>query len=287
MKARQDIEELRIFAALGIVWYHSQVQGKNIAYTGLVIFLILAVFLSGDNSKPVFLRAKRLLVPWIIWFAFYGFLRLCTHNSLIPLENGVIAGILTGPRSHLWFLPFIFLVLIAIDGLKHKVGQPTLGYCGAGLAILTLVSSPIWREVSIRSGYPWAQYAQAAAGVFIGIFFFSLHAMQEWSIIPLFLIVLLASAAAIGLPGVGVPYLIGVGSCLLLLRNPKQTTSFQITSMSQCMFGVYLLHPFFLTVASRLGFPNNIWLPVTVFLCSWLIVWVFRKLFPKLSRYIV
>ena len=113
MKIRQDIELLRVLSALGIVWFHSETKGSNFGHSGLIFFLILSVFLGGgQQNSSIQKRAKRLLVPWLIWFAYYGAINLVLQKSVIPLNNGLIAGVLSGPRIHLWYLPFIFFVLI-------------------------------------------------------------------------------------------------------------------------------------------------------------------------------
>lgn len=161
MKVRQDIEILRVLSAFGIVWFHSGAPGRAFAYSGLVIFIILSVYLSQHGNQHIStrfkIRARRLLVPWSIWFTFYGLIRLLTQKPLRPLENGAIAGVLSGPSSHLWYLPFTFVLLVIIDSARVKLPPSILAWTGYALAILAFVSWGRWSVPENPSEYLWMQ----------------------------------------------------------------------------------------------------------------------------------
>lgn len=172
-QVHQDIEILRVLSAFGIVWFHASAPGRDFGYSGLVVFLILSVFLSQNTyhhtRKSFMVRVRRFLVPWIIWFVFYGSIRLLTNKTIVPLENGIVAGILSGPSSHLWYLPFIFLVLATIDWVSTKLRPSVLAWIGYAFAIVALLS---WGRGTVPlnpAEYPWTQYAHAMTGVSIGI----------------------------------------------------------------------------------------------------------------------
>lgn len=58
MKVRQDIEILRVLSAFGIVWFHSGAPGRAFAYSGLVIFIILSVYLSQHGNQHISTRFR-------------------------------------------------------------------------------------------------------------------------------------------------------------------------------------------------------------------------------------
>jgi surface polysaccharide O-acyltransferase-like enzyme len=286
MQIRQDIEALKLASALGIVWFHSGAEGAGIGYSGLVAFLILSVFLSGHTSGVnAGARARRLLVPWLVWAALYGFLRFVRRQPVISLKNGLAAGILSGPSIHLWYLPFIFMVLVALDVAKTRVSLSLLCYSGAILAVLTFISSGEWIGASLRAGYPWAQYSYAAAGIFTGMYLMGVRAINRQHRIPLLLLILLSAAAAIPLSGIGLSYLIGIAACAPVLLSPAPMLAVDIRPVSQCSFGIYLIHPLILMVANGLKVNIGMLLPVIVFFLSGLLVWYFRRSFPGAAKY--
>ena len=77
---RTDVEFLRIIAALGIVWFHSGLDvGRDIAYSGLVVFLIFSSYFAVKSNKEysVLSRASRFLIPCALGlpFCLIAFLR--------------------------------------------------------------------------------------------------------------------------------------------------------------------------------------------------------------------
>lgn len=287
MKIRQDIELLRILSAFGIVWFHSKISGSNYGYAGLIFFLILSVYLGG-GQKNISLqkRARRLLIPWCVWFVFYGAINLLLQKPLVPLHNGLIAGLLAGPRIHLWYLPFVFFVLILMDAIKPRINLSILAYSGAVLAIVILMTSGLWCESIIRLGQPWAQYAHAVPSIFVGVFFLGFHAINKKFSIPLLMLMLLASAYKPQSDFYA--YTIGIFAFSLLLLQIPIPAIIDVRPVSQLSLGIYLLHPFLILMARRLDLIHlGIILPVIVYILSGIFVWLFVKWFPKFSRYVV
>lgn len=92
------IDTLRIIAAVGIVWFHTEgAPYRQIGYAGLPIFLLIFFSLitrrSYAETATHFLRRRyeRLLKPWLFWSAVYGACRL--PRPLRPW---------TGPRWAEW-----------------------------------------------------------------------------------------------------------------------------------------------------------------------------------------
>ena len=291
---RYDVDFFRILSAAGIVWYHSGVSsGHEISYAGLVFFVILSVYFGGyaGNKRKAFLeRVQRLLVPWVFWGGLYAASNIILGKPLLLCQSGeAIECLLVGPSLHLWYLPFMFAVLVTLDHLRKSMHILMFASLGAFLATLMLASFSLWRVYSLSLGAPWAQHLHALAGVFVGLFFCGLGVMQrktQWTGV---VIVLAAAAVAMPAAGVGLPYFVGIlmTSFCLLTSFSNYFFSFGwgklISSLAQCTFGVYLVHPFFLAVVRKLFFLGGAIAPVVAFSLSFLLIFAFRHFFPRLS----
>lgn len=203
---RQDIEHCRVLAAYGVICYHNGGFGNQIGYAGLIIFLILSVYLAGDSSpRSPADRARRLLTPWLIWFSFYGIIRVFAGKTLLNTQLSPLASVLFGTASHLWYLPYALMVLIFVDQARRLFSPQSVAYFGASMAMLSLAASAVWREPSILIGYPWAQYAHATPAVFAGLFFMGMNAIPVGVRYAATLGILGAAALAMNVHGLGIP----------------------------------------------------------------------------------
>ncbi|MCU6497414.1 acyltransferase [Rugamonas sp. A1-17] len=292
MKRRQEIELLRILSAFGIVWYHTATVGRDIAYSGLIAFLIISMYFSaraGGSSKTMQERARTLLVPWLIWFVFYGFLNVVSNRPYLALDHGIIAGFLAGTSIHLWYLPFIFLAIVFFDRIKEHIDEQTLSYVCIFLAAAILVLNRFWRDQSLAFNYPYAQYAHALDGVLMGVFFANCSALPR-ALRTAFISIVLAACFifALPVPGVGIPYLIGITvAAIILLPKWDLEFDFDIKWISECTLGIYLSHIFWLKVIKKVANINDLVLPFLVFAISALTVWAFKKTAPNLAKYAV
>lgn len=289
MKMRRDVETLRILSAFGIVWFHSGAPGGEFAYSGLVVFLVLSVFLSRksyqDTSRNLKMRARRLLVPWSIWFLFYGLIRIFSQKPIVPLDNGVIAGILSGPSSHLWYLPFIFVLLVIIDSARMKWSPSSLAWTGYVFATVALLSWGRGSVPSSPSGYPWTQYGHAMTGISIGIFMMNYKALPQWLAPYLTVTLLIASASAISIKGYGIPYTVGISLSALFLLSREREIKFNVHPLSRCTLGIYLIHPLILMMLGKYTLATPTAKALLAFGGSTLLIWLFKKYFPDLSSY--
>lgn len=290
VKKRQDIELLRILSAFAIVWFHSEVIGYETAYAGLIVFLILSMYLAGKSTfsgnHRISRRVARLLIPWAVWFIIYGLLNVLAHKSIIPLNHGILAGILSGPRIHLWYIPFIFICLTLFDIVRNYVSNMSIACISAILAIIVLSSAAVWRFESIQLGYPIAQYAHASAGVFIGVFFSYFGVIPKRIGTLLLLIIVVAAASAIPCNGVGIPYLIGIAAgCVVVFQPLAKKSIINLSFISQCTLGIYFIHIIFLLAIKKLNADTGILLPIVAFILSFFTIFLIRRLFPKLAKY--
>lgn len=293
MTRRQDIELLRVISAFGIVWFHSSAVGRDIAYSALIVFLVLSIYLSAQSTKPtrsVVDRAKRLLVPWLVWFVFYGAINLAIHKPFIPLNNGIISGIFVGTRVHLWFLPFIFFILIAFDWLRNRMSPRFIGYACSTLAILIFATASDWRPWALKLGAPFGQYADAVNGIIIGAFLAHYYYMPNL-VRSLLLIIILGLAAYLSMlpmSGVGVYYFIGVSiSAAILLFNLPLPAGINFNWLSECTLGIYLIHPFYIMIFSHSELVSRLSMPFVVFLASAISVILIKRIAPSVAKYTV
>ncbi|MFS2137455.1 acyltransferase family protein [Duganella sp. Dugasp56] len=290
---RQEIEVLRIVSAFGIVWFHNiAIPGQDIGYAGLVAFIIISMYfatLGSTPPKPVAQRARVLLLPWLVWFIFFGCLNLAKHEPFVPLDHGLVAGVLLGSSVHLWYLPFIWIVIVLFDRVKRPLGERTLAYGSVTLALCLLLSCRLWRGPSLALNYPYAQYMHAAAAVFLGVFFANCKVLARPVQLALVAAVLLTIVwFTLSMRGIGVPYLLGVSAAAVtLLPEWQLPPSFNVSGLSECTLGIYLCHVFWLKLLPKLVPMPQMVLPCVVFVASALSVWAFRKTLPRLARYIV
>jgi hypothetical protein len=287
MNYRQDIELFRILSAFGIVWFHSHLGGGDIGYSGLVYFIILSLYLSGDGQN-VIQRSKRLLVPWLFWTLFYGSVNLFRNEPFINTSNGLIAGLLTGSMIHLWYLPFIFFTLILFDEIKKNLTVLKIGYSAALIAFILLISVFLWRDFTNSLGTPWAQYSHALPGVFIGAYFWAFNRLASVFRIFIMLLLFLAALVNINMSGVGISYTIGILLFFpIMLFSPWFNLNVDIRKISGLSLGIYLLHPFIFMVLFKFNLNFGYYSPLVVFITCSVLIWVAKNYFPKLSTYII
>jgi peptidoglycan/LPS O-acetylase OafA/YrhL len=293
MPKRPDIEGLRLLSALGIVWFHAGTSGIALAYSGLVVFLVLSVALGGRSGAPdgatLRRRALRLLRPWLVWFVLYAAFNAVRGLPALPLENGLAAGVLAGPSIHLWYLPFVFGVLVGLDLLRAQVGLRRLGAAAWVLALAVLATAPWWRPVTLDLPYPLLQWADAVAPVLVGIFV--LGAGQWPRPVALAMAGLLVATAA-GLAAFewsGTPYAVGLAAALwLLLRRPGPAVhgSAAFSPWTDCAFGIYLSHSLVFALLLGVPGPPAEALPPAIFALALAATWALRRWAPRLALWL-
>jgi len=299
-----SLDLLRILGAFGIVWFHApgEVAGKNIGYSGLVVFIVISMVLMIPRIPgPRFAvkRVNRLLVPWVFWYFFYGALNVATGDAFLPAEMTSVSAILSGPKWHLWYLPFLFVTSVSIYYLvlllKGLKGFGAIAFY-AFLSLLGLFTTGLWRAWSMNLGSPWAQCMHALPSIFIGtamgyISMISIEAKRNIYITAFSLIVgcIAFWLVSSGYSGVGIPYLLGTGlagAALILNMRPSKI----VTYISNLTFGIYLIHPLvYLLVMKfmKIAFPPSGYIIFLVFVISALLTMCIKITAPRLSKWVV
>ncbi|PTT64972.1 hypothetical protein DBR34_03440 [Stenotrophomonas sp. HMWF003] len=287
----QGIELVRTLAAFAIVWYHSKAVGSEISYSGLSAFLMLTMlFEVGSNwSRRVRIAAlaRRLLIPWAFWFAVFGAINLARHQPFISLEysGGWVAGVFAGSSIHLWYIPFIFALIVALAVVKRSVDRQVLFWLAMTATVVNLATVGQWEPWSRQIGYPLAQWMQASTAVLIGLLI-GLHRSTRWGTQALAVALMLAAATWVfsPLPGVALPHMIAALVLLAALRwGDRIPASPVMQTLANATFGIYLCHPIFLGAAKQL--PLHVALRVTLaFVASALFVIAYQRLRARLKQ---
>jgi surface polysaccharide O-acyltransferase-like enzyme len=293
---RPDIEGLRLASAFGIVWFHAGTSASALAYSGLMVFLVLSVALGGRSGRPdgatLRRRAVRLLRPWLVWFGLYAAFNVARGLPALSLEHGLPAGILAGPSIHLWYLPFVFMVLAGLDLLRAHIAPRTLSAAAFGLALALLATAPGWRPVTLSLIYPALQWADALAPVLVGVF--ALGARDGCWPRPvaraMAAVLVLAAAVLVVFEWVGTPYAVGLAASLfVLLRTPRSAPAWAVkfAPVTDCAFGIYLSHSlvFALLLAHGPELSADA-LPLAIFAVALAGTWALRRGLPRVAAWL-
>jgi peptidoglycan/LPS O-acetylase OafA/YrhL len=288
---RQDIELLRIVSAFGIVWFHSEAPGGPTAYAGLIVFLVLSTYLARRTSDPPRLssiqnRARRLLVPWAVWFLAYGALNVARGDAFLDTRVGVVPAVMSGTSIHLWYLPFVFLCLNAVDLLNAHVASRTAAWFFGASALALTAAAPIWRPITLALPYPNLQWADALAPVAFGLFLQNASALPQPARRAVLATILASAAAASAFNSVGVSYALGFAACAVIATGITAHWTFKgLQRFADLTFGIYLCH--ILVFAGLLRYtdlPGEA-MPFLIFALSAVAVAAGRAIAPGLRSY--
>jgi hypothetical protein len=152
----------RFIAALGIVWFDTQVIGNRIAYVALPFFLVLLSMPSGSSLAA---RAKRLLVPFLVWSVVFAVVQItfAVKYGAPPFGWWDWHMLLAGTWIHLWFLPFAFLATVLSPWFRHPLA--TLGAALSAASLIAIYGTP--------EPAPFGQWTFGLIPVLVGIGFFA------------------------------------------------------------------------------------------------------------------
>ncbi len=223
-----------------------------IGYAGLAYFLVLvpAFGLAGvaSASASTFLpaRARRLLLPWVIWSAIYAALKL----GLMAIERRHVGNlfapfmIVTGTSLHLWFLPYAFVASLCLPPVRQlAIGlrRPAFLLLMAAILLASLMS--FLPALHHQPDPPWAQWAYGlpslVAGLALGLAWLR---RENARLVSLFLLAVTAIAWLVGWRDGVLQLVVAVSAILACLVWPSPTTRFSAFCTRHSM-GVYLVHP--------------------------------------------
>lgn len=256
-----NIDRLRILAAIGVVWFHTEsAPCRHIAYAGLPIFLLIFCSLltshRGVDSTSEFLKRRwhRLLLPWLFWSAVYGLCRLaeaCCTGEVESLRSMLSAEtFLAGTSIHLWYLPYAFLWGLIIHALNrrtsHLGAEPLIALSTvAGMALLAIHATGMWTDLP----RPLPQWEFGLAAIPLGVALGKCHMVPSRDRQRL----LLAGIALIVVVECQVLHWLGFGAAVIshgvavvlvcLAYGWEIRGGAVIALLAPLAFGVYLIHP--------------------------------------------
>jgi hypothetical protein len=268
-----NLEILRIISCFGIVLSHgnSAIWAREFGNISLIIFVFIAFyFLSPQKYYSSFIskRANRLLIPWLFWFFVYGLLHIIKGTSFLPVTGNMFSAVLNGTRMHLWYLPFLFITSVIIVFYYNTVEQHSILrkynlVFFMFLSIIFLFAMPLWRPWSLVLGVPWGNWFIVFPALFIGTTLANLkNKLSDYWKIILYMIIIILISTWLTLSGqwLGRPYLFSILLFVTAIHLKFDITRHSniIMKLSNCTYGIYLIHPLIGTIGDKLGFSQNL-----------------------------
>lgn len=125
-----NIERLRIVSAFCVASFHTHEWfPRSIGVAGFIILLLSYCAFVVNKPEPYGIakvarrKAQRLLKPWLFWSIIYGGLGLVkmVYENLSFSDVFSPTMLLTGTRSHLWFLPFAFVAALFLASIHRRI----------------------------------------------------------------------------------------------------------------------------------------------------------------------
>lgn len=298
-----NLEILRIISCFGIVYDHGNDADwaqKFGDWSFIIFVLISGYFLSPQKNYLSFFskRVDRLLIPWIFWFFVYGLLRIMNGASFLPETGDIISAILNGTRMHLWYLPFIFITGVTIVFYYNIIEQHSI-FQKYNLVLLILISTgfllfiPVWRPWSLSLGVPWGGWFLAFPAVFISAAIANLNRqLSDYSkgqLLYLIIIILISIWLTLSDEWLGISYLFGILVFVLALYWKFDLTSYSKTIMklSNCTYGIYLIHPLIYSIEKKIGIPDHFVVPYLTYALSLFIILTANNIPLRLIKKII
>jgi hypothetical protein len=226
----------RFVAALGIVWFDTQVLGDRIAYAAVPLFLIL-LSIPSDETIPD--RARRLLLPFVIWSAVYGVVHVvfALKYRAPPFGWWEWHMLLSGTWTHLWFLPFAFLAAILAPWFQHPLASLGAALLAATLFVINGTPDTV----------PFGQWCLGLIPLLVGLGYFAWGWRLAVTILfGSFLILHIGQPSPDNLT-----VLFGTGAALLILSHHIPAT--QVSDWgARLSVWIYLAHPLVIILGQSL-----------------------------------
>jgi len=257
-----SIDLLRIVAALGIIWFHTEgAPHREIGYAALPVFLLVFFALIAKQGQTCstrrFLKRRwdRLLKPWLFWSAAYGVARLteavCTGDlsrlaSLLSLET-----FLAGTYIHLWYLPYAFtsgLLLHVLNRPISKVNDTLIIPAATLLGALTLIACTLDTHTSaLRPPLPQWEFGLAALPLGLAVGRSMALPSHRARVLHLCMICVATTGActiAVSFDAGSTPISYGLAIVLVCLACGWQVNgNGLVAAVAPLTYGVYLVHP--------------------------------------------
>jgi hypothetical protein len=271
-----SVDLLRILAAVGIVWFHTDgAPYRQIGYAGLPMFLLIFFSLVAKQGRATttagFLRRRwdRLLKPWLFWSAVYGLCRLakaiCTTDlsslgGMLSLET-----FLAGTCIHLWYLPYAFAsgaLVYVLNSQTSRVNNATVvvGATLVGVLVLAACAMDMPRRVLMR---PLPQWEFGLAAIPLGFAIGRCATIPSRQMRGLLLSMIFGTTLAgcamlvsLGFASSAIPYGLATALVCLAYLWHARGTGF-VAALAPLTLGIYLIHPLVIQGCKRFLAPEQ------------------------------
>lgn len=293
---RRAIDLLRFLAAAGIVLDHALAWGF-VGYPALGLFLILTSYfgvgsyrrsMTGGAGAAGFwaARARRILIPWLFWCAFYRVVWEVVSDEPFHLLSNPFT-LLIGPSIHLWFLPFAAVALIFIPAIARDVET---GRQLAWASVALIPFSIALGLIHAKSGLEGWQIAGSPIPQPVPQWAFSLP-IYIWGALAAVSHRLRAPGVTLGAAAVSSGIMLALDWDVASIQMLLCAVVFEIfyrlpwkgewmTKLAGYAFGIYLMHPFFLLVGYKFfgaGMDKALGFGIAFF-GAWAGTWAFKRL---------
>lgn len=257
-----NIDRLRILAAFGIVWFHTEgAPYRLIGYAGLPIFLLAFFSLIVRNARAddtacfAKRRWNRLIIPWLFWSVAYGVCKSAKAIWMTDMDalRGVLSieSLIAGTHIHLWYLPYAFLLGLLIHEVNRRtsrVNDTAVVLAATATGIFLLAARPLGLfAYCISPPLPQWSFGLAAAplGFAIGrCLLIDSHDSRRQLLSVVTLPTLLACIILTwaGSTSPAVPYGLAIGLVYIAYAWPVRGDRVA-AAIAPLTFGIYLIHP--------------------------------------------
>jgi membrane-bound acyltransferase YfiQ involved in biofilm formation len=257
-----NIDRLRILAALGIVWFHTEgAPSRQIGYAGLPIFLLIFFSLivrnahAGGMAGFVKRRWSRLMVPWLFWSLAYGSCKLakavCTTDKDALHDILSAQTLLAGTHLHLWYLPYAFVLGCMIHQVNRwtsRLNDAAVVLVATAAGVFLLAAGPLGIIPNgVRPPLPQWNFGLAAVPLGFALGRSLAIPSRDTQRLLLSMVALATSLVCImlnsaGFPGLAIPY--GLAMVLVCIAYAWHAGSDAfVAAVAPLTFGIYLVHP--------------------------------------------
>lgn len=299
----EALDIARLIGALAIIWIHAAANTSTVLCRFAVPFFTCVGILfvvEKARRQPLeswprwsLARASRLYLPFLAWSAVYVAFKV-VKKGLVPEQQNDFGGwemLIWGGAYHLWFLPFMLLVSVAVFPIASLVREswPARAALAVASAAATICIAcwpcPAWWPAGDSALCVWNALPAAAAGCCWGLLARASQATGSRSRRGLCLggvlfVVSMAALAALG-RSILLETAAGLGLGLAAVAWPPMTFPRLLVTLGQLAYGIYCSHLLFIkigeSVANKLHVPSTPALDVTLFLtaaiassaCAW------------------
>lgn len=288
----QTVEMGRILSAFGIVAFHTKVPGSEIFYAGLIFFVFLTPYMESKSNwarvRSVRFLARLFLIPWGFWMIFYGLMNHLAGNPVFPAPT-VMGKIFGGTSIHLWFMPAMFLCLVALNALKRYITDASV-FWGAAAVCSVMIASLPWTDDNLNDlGVPLYQWLQALPAFMLGVVLGLRRDNGVRTIVGGLIAVSLMLVTLTSEPDYfSVTYPVGFAlvAMFILLPERMELPEIDIQQVASTTLGVYLSHISFVRIFNAVIGREMVLTAVAAFFTSIAFVFLMRRYIP-FSRYVL